>query len=254
MPSLSPRLDVQPLPDPRREPRIGHDRLAERGVGRRQDDRENEDLRRAEEPNSAGAERPARQDRQRQPDPEQPSRDARTRAAAPTGRCARRRRRARASASARRGPEPARCVGPRSIQPSPLLPKSRPAERKKIGAETGVRSSARETAGVRDQDSGDRRECPRAHATRIPYDVRSRRLDARADGRPRTPRQHQRRSRHRRCTAGSYVDGAPLSSRRQPSRISCTACAPTIAVPGIARSARTVFRRRSKFLARRRES
>ena len=39
---VQPALDVQALPDPRREPRQRHDRLAECGVGRRQHDRENE--------------------------------------------------------------------------------------------------------------------------------------------------------------------------------------------------------------------
>ena len=36
-------------------------------------------------------------------------------------------------------------VGPKSIQPSPLVPTIRPAVRKKIGADTQVRSSARES-------------------------------------------------------------------------------------------------------------
>ena len=37
-------LDVEALADPRRDTRLGHDCLTERGVGRRQDDREDERL------------------------------------------------------------------------------------------------------------------------------------------------------------------------------------------------------------------
>ena len=73
-PVVEPALDVQPLADPRRDARLGDDRLPERGVGRREHHRQDhrlldgqraEDRRRRE-----GAER----DRQRQPDAEQAQR------------------------------------------------------------------------------------------------------------------------------------------------------------------------------------
>ena len=47
-PVVEPRLDVQSLPDAGGKARIGDDGLTERGIGRGEDDREDQDLRRAE--------------------------------------------------------------------------------------------------------------------------------------------------------------------------------------------------------------
>ncbi len=69
---VQPGLDVEPLSDSRRNPDVGDDHLPERGVGRRQDDREQQRLAEAELSEEAGCERKAREDRERETDPEQP--------------------------------------------------------------------------------------------------------------------------------------------------------------------------------------
>jgi hypothetical protein len=60
------------LPDAGRKARIGHDRLPERSIRRRQDDGENQDLGPVKRTEHCDPERPARQDCQRQTDAEQP--------------------------------------------------------------------------------------------------------------------------------------------------------------------------------------
>ena len=72
---IEPAFDVQPLTDPRREPRFGDDRLAERGVRRREHDRQDQRLLDAQPAERGHGDDGSQQDRQRQPDPEQPQRN-----------------------------------------------------------------------------------------------------------------------------------------------------------------------------------
>ena len=67
-------LDVEPLPDPRRDPLVGDDRLAERRVGAGEHDREHERLDQADAGQHADPGERAEGDRQRQANPEQPGR------------------------------------------------------------------------------------------------------------------------------------------------------------------------------------
>ena len=67
-------LDVETLPDPRRDPLVGDDRLAERRVGAGEHDREHERLDQADARQHADAGERADGDRERQADPEQPGR------------------------------------------------------------------------------------------------------------------------------------------------------------------------------------
>ena len=67
-------LDVEPLSDPRRDPLVGDDRLAERRVGAREHDREHERLDQADARQHADPGESAEGDRERQANPEQPGR------------------------------------------------------------------------------------------------------------------------------------------------------------------------------------
>ena len=67
-------LDVETLPDPRRDPLVGDDRLAERRVGAGEHDREHERLDQADAGQHADPDERAGGDRERQTDPEQPGR------------------------------------------------------------------------------------------------------------------------------------------------------------------------------------
>ena len=64
-------LDVEPLPDPRRNPLVGDDRLTERRVGAGQHDREHERLDEADPRQHADADEGPGDDRERESDPEQ---------------------------------------------------------------------------------------------------------------------------------------------------------------------------------------
>ena len=92
-------LDVQPLPDPRRDPVVGDDRLAERRVGAGKHDREHECLDQGDAGQHADPDEGAERDRQRQADPEQPGRDRELAYAGQEARSGRRRRTGQASAS-----------------------------------------------------------------------------------------------------------------------------------------------------------
>ena len=100
-PVVEPALDVQALADPSRDARLGDDRLAERGVGRRQDDREDHGLARE---STGRRSPPLRRLRGRSSVAGRCPADGpapRSRAAAARSRCARRRRTGRAPASPR---------------------------------------------------------------------------------------------------------------------------------------------------------
>ena len=69
---VEPAFDVQALADARREPLVGDDRLAQRRVGRGEDDRQHESLGPCEPRDDGGRDHRAGCDGERQPDPEQP--------------------------------------------------------------------------------------------------------------------------------------------------------------------------------------
>ena len=70
-PVVEPALDVEPLADPAGDARLGDDRLPQRGVGRRQHDRQDHCLLDAQPVEDDGRRDGAERDRQRQSDPEQ---------------------------------------------------------------------------------------------------------------------------------------------------------------------------------------
>ena len=76
-PVVEPALDIETLADPLWHARLGDDRLAQGGVRRRQDDPEDHGLFDAQLPEERRRGQRTQDDRQRQPDPEQPHRDVR---------------------------------------------------------------------------------------------------------------------------------------------------------------------------------
>ena len=100
-PVVEPALDVQPLADPARDARLGDDRLAEGGVGRRQDDPEDDRLPDGQHVEDHAPPRALRGRSSAAARSRAGAAAPRSRAAALRSRCARRRRRARAPASPR---------------------------------------------------------------------------------------------------------------------------------------------------------
>ena len=70
-PVVETALDVEPLADPGREPRLGDHRLAQRRVGGSEHDRDHERLRDGERAEERRRDDGAQQDREREPDAEQ---------------------------------------------------------------------------------------------------------------------------------------------------------------------------------------
>ncbi len=123
---VEPALHVESLADPPRDARLGHDRLPERGVGRREDHGQDDGFLEAQLTEDPHRRERAERDGQRQSDPEQANRHRRPRGAGARDRSATRRRTARAPASPPRASAPSssssRCRSRRA-------PRARPAAR-----------------------------------------------------------------------------------------------------------------------------